>query len=434
MGSEREIVLRPFIEQEDYMNERITTGIEQNRKGRINLVVVDSEGNPVPGARISVNQKKHEFKIGAVPFALAEFDSEEKTQEYKRLFADCFNLATLPFYWVAVEPEKGKTRYAKGSSYMYRRPPVDLCLEFCEEYGIEPKGHCLEYDHFSPDWVKSMDELSEIRSAIYKHFAEIAELYADRVPTWEVTNENLNRPSKEKSTLHFYQDDTVEWDFRTAEKMFPLNKLVLNEATDNVWGKFIGNRSAYYMMIERALNKGCRIDSIGMQFHIHHGLEKEIKDANILYSPENIYNVMDRYSDFSLPLQITEISIPSYGYDEGDEDMQAEIMKNLYSMWFSHSNMEAIICWDLPDGYDWTPYKCGLVKQDLTPKKAYYTIRDLFGKTWRTNLDTVTNDGGCTTFKAFYGDYDVTIHANGKEVTKRMRFLKNGKREFTVTI
>ena len=51
------------------------------------------------------------------------------------------------------EPEKGKTRYEKDSVPMYRRPPIDLCIEFCEKHGIEPREHALAYDNFFPKWL-----------------------------------------------------------------------------------------------------------------------------------------------------------------------------------------------------------------------------------------------------------------------------------------
>ena len=433
MLSEREKVLKPFIDQADYMNERISTGIELYRKGRFQLKVVDAEGAVIPNAKISVKQKSHEFRIGANLFALNEMENEDKTNEYKRLFADCFNLATLPFYWGSLEPEKGKTRYAKDSEYIYRRPPIETCLEFCEQYGVEPKAHCLDYDGYTPQWYKELNNLDDLRSALYDRFAELSNLFAHRIPTWEVTNELLFRPN-EKSSAHLLQNDTLEWDFRTADRLFPKNKLILNEAADNIWLVYNGNRSTYYMLIERALRNGCRIDSIGMQFHVTMPVEKELTTGASMYSPERIYKVLDKYAEFSLPIQITESSIPSFDCSEANEDIQAEILKNLYSIWFSHSNMEAIIYWDFVDGYEWSPHKCGFVKKDLTPKKAYYTIRDLFNKTWNTSLDIETNADGRASFKGFYGEYEITVGANEKEITIPMKLFKNGKRDFKITL
>ena len=96
--------------------------------------------------------------------------------------------------------------------------------------------------------------------------------------------------------------------------------------------------------------------------------------------------------------------------------------------------MEAIIYWDVPDGYDWTELKGSLVRYDLTPKKAYRVIRDLFHRTWRTEEETVTDEAGRASFKGFFGDYEITVHAGEKSVKQDVKLLKKGKRGFAVTV
>jgi GH35 family endo-1,4-beta-xylanase len=429
MTSER---LKPFLEQEDYVKDRVACGIEQNRKGWFTLRVIDNEKKAVSGARVTVRQKSHEFKIGANLFALHEMESDEQNREYERLFADCFNLATLPFYWKDVEPIQGVKRYAKDSMRIYRRPAIECCLEFCEKYGIEPKAHCLDYDDYRPVWLESND-LSVQRKALYERFSELSRLFADRIPSWEVTNELLYIPGAGHSA-HFYQPDMLEWDFRMADRLFPTNRLLINESGDNIWPWFNGYNSSYYMLIERALHKGCRIDSIGMQFHMARKPEDELAVGRLWYSPEHIYRVLDCYADLGLPIQITEASVPSYGNTEEDEAVQAEILKNLYSIWFSHPCMEAIVYWDAVDGYEWTPYKCGFIRKDLTPKTAYHTIRDLFCKTWRTHAELYTGDGGDCRLKAFYGDYEIVVEKDGKRSIHDLKLLKKGNKLIQIGI
>ncbi|MDY2792969.1 MAG: endo-1,4-beta-xylanase, partial [Eubacteriales bacterium] len=395
MANRREEVLRPFVEQADYLNERVSTGIEMNRKGWAELSFVDREGKPVKGVTVEARQRTHDFKTGANLFMLEELETPEKNAEYKRLFADAFNLATLPFYWRDLEPEQGKPRFAKDSPKVYRRPAPDLCLEYCEKHGIEPKCHCLNYDQWSPDWLAN--EVPVIRQALVKRFTELSERYSKRIPSWEVTNETLFLNAR---TVNFHTPDLVEWSFHTADRLFPNNRLIINEAHCNIWDVFLGTRSAYYMQIQRALSQGCRIDTIGMQYHMFYREEDEAEKTAIFYSPEHMYKVLDQYADFQIPLQITELTIPAYHWTEEDEDIQAEILKNIYSMWFSHPAMSGIIYWNLVDGYaafapqgDMTSgenyYHGGLVRFDFTPKKSYYTLRDLFKKTWHTET-TVT--------------------------------------------
>ena len=440
MANRREEVLRPFVEQADYLNERVSTGIEMNRKGWAELSFVDREGKPVKGVTVEARQRTHDFKTGANLFMLEELETPEKNAEYKRLFADAFNLATLPFYWRDLEPEQGKPRFAKDSPKVYRRPAPDLCLEYCEKHGIEPKCHCLNYDQWSPDWLAN--EVPVIRQALVKRFTELSERYSKRIPSWEVTNETLFLNAR---TVNFHTPDLVEWSFHTADRLFPNNRLIINEAHCNIWDVFLGTRSAYYMQIQRALSQGCRIDTIGMQYHMFYRAEEEAKKTAIFYSPEHMYKVLDQYADFQIPLQITELTIPAYHWTEEDEDIQAEILKNIYSMWFSHPAMSGIIYWNLVDGYaafapqgDMTSgenyYHGGLVRFDFTPKKSYYTLRDLFKKTWHTETTVTGSEDGRAHFKGFYGEYDLTIHAGEKTVTRRIHLTKKGAKSFRIEL
>ena len=186
--SDRRKVLELFEKNKEMMESRINYGIENFRKGYANITVSDENGNAIPNAKIKVTQKTHEFKYGANLFMLDELETDEKNDAYKKYFAEAFNMATLPFYWYATEPEKGKTRYAKDSEPMYRRPPIDLCMEYCEKNGIEPREHGLAYDIFFPEWLRGKSDV-EVKRAITQRCKEISERYADKIPTIEVTNE-----------------------------------------------------------------------------------------------------------------------------------------------------------------------------------------------------------------------------------------------------
>ena len=143
--------------------------------------------------------------------------------------------------------------------------------------------------------------------------------------------------------------------------------------------------------------------------------------------------LLDTYAALGRRIQITELTIPAYAYTQEDEEIQAEILRNIYSIWFSHPAMEAIIYWNLVDGFaafapqgDMTAgenyFHGGLLRYDFTPKPAYHVIRDLFGKTWRTRLELDSQEASRLSFKGFFGEYELEITANGKTV-KRMIHL-----------
>ena len=126
--NDRRRVLELFEQQKEYTDKRIAEGIEKYRKGIAEIIVTDSDGNPVPDVSVKATQKSHEFRFGANLFMLDELETDEKNEKYKKYFADVFNMATLPFYWDTLEPERNKPRYDKNSPKVYRRPSPDLCI------------------------------------------------------------------------------------------------------------------------------------------------------------------------------------------------------------------------------------------------------------------------------------------------------------------
>lgn len=438
--TDRRKVLEQFEKQKDFMKDRVQSGIESYRKGNAGITVKDRDGNPVSNVKIRVTQKNHEFKFGANLFMLDELETDEKNRIYKQRFADVFNMATLPFYWDATEPERGKTRYEKDSEKLYRRPPIDLCLEFCEQNNIEPREHALAYEHFFPDWLKEAT-VFEAKAQVQKRFSQIAERYRDRIPTIEVTNE---MEWDEGKTVLYNQPDYIEWCFKTAETYFPANQLVVNEWTGLPWGDRCRTSDKYYSYIEANLLKGARIDAIGMQFHMFYSKEEEYRQTRPYYDPGKLYAHMDLYSNFAKPLQVTEVTIPAYSNDPEDEAIQAELIEYLYSIWFSHPNMEQIIYWNLVDGYaafakqgDMTQgenyYYGGLLRFDMTPKPAYYTIKNLIEKKWYTEETIITDESGTAGFRGFYGMYELELTVDKKVITKEICLRKNGINQFEIS-
>ncbi|MGM9664275.1 MAG: endo-1,4-beta-xylanase [Eubacteriales bacterium] len=427
-------ILELFEEQKDFVNEKVTDGIERYRKGNANVRVVGKDGKAIPNAKIKITQKSHEFRFGANLFMLDELETTEKNETYKKRFADVFNMATLPFYWNTLEPEMGKPRYDKKSPKIYRRPAPELCIEFCEKNGIEPREHALAYDHFFPDWLSDAG-VEEVKYYLEKHFAEISKRYADKIPTIEVTNEMEWQKGKTK----FYDaHDYVEWCFKTAEKYFANNRLCINDWTGLCWEDSCRVTDKYYAYIEANTLKGAGIDAIGLQYHLFFRREEMYDRTRRLLNPTSLYRHMDLYASLGKPLQITEITIPSYSWNSEDEELQADLLEQLYSIWFSHPSVEQIICWNLADGYAHVEnadpkkiqesqgnmtlgenyYHGGLLRFDMSCKPAYERLKELTQKRWHTELDTVTDKNGNADFRGFYGTYEIEV--NGEIRTFRL--------------
>ena len=435
--NERYAVLSRFEQERAATEERIASGIEQYRKGELGIRLQNADGEPIPGARVTAVQATHAFGFGANLFMLDELETPEKNRAYKERFAELFNLATLPFYWRDLEPTPGNLRFSRDSEPIYRRPPIDLCLDFCLAHGIEPREHCLNYETWIPDWL--IDEPTPvIKEKLEERIRILAERYGESIPRWEVTNETLYPHRGRKLSAFYHEPDFVEWSFRTAERYLRKNTLVINDAHCNVWANaFNYQRSAYYMQIERALLKGARIDEIGMQFHMFFTREQEAAGTRLFYTPSHLYEVMDTYAGLGRPLGITEITVPAYSGDPEDEAIQADILEWLYSIWFSHPGVSEILYWNLVDGYaafapqgDMTVgenrYFGGLLRFDLSPKPAYLRLCDLINRRWHTEATLETDKDGRCSLRGFFGRYRLTAEIGGRCVAAESTLAPGG--------
>ena len=223
---DREKILKSFIDNKEVLEKRNAEGIEKYRKGDFTLKF-SSAGKK----RITVKQVKHKFLFGCTAFMLHSFEDEKKEPVFKEKFSKLFNQAVVPFYWSDLEPKEGKVRFRKDSEHIYRRPAPDMVLEFCKEYGIEPKGHCLLWSAFLPDWL--MKYSSEKKMAVVEgRFKEIADEYADKIPSWDIVNESASNYRWGAKWLFEHYD---EYGLTLGGKYFSENRKILNETNEAIW-------------------------------------------------------------------------------------------------------------------------------------------------------------------------------------------------------
>lgn len=430
----REFWFKDIEAQKEATTARCERDIEKYRKGDKKLVLKDKNGKPLANKQVTVHQKSHDFNFGANIFMLDGFDDEKDNIAYRETFKKHFNAATVPFYWEGIEPEEGKTRYEKDSPKISRRPAPDLCLEYCKENGISTKLHCLFYDKYMaiPDWLPKQDE-QKMRKLYEKRFREISKRYSGKMFEFEVTNEILCAPywkgDGEASVLS-YKKDIVEWAFDLARKYFPSDKLVINEGNPMIQTiAKEGYFSKYYLQLEKLLAKGTPIDKIGIQNHIFYGAtlpdgqqpaDDKIPGFSIYFNPASYFEGLDYLSEFGLPLEITEFSVPTPGEGEEAELIQADLLEMMYTVFFSIPKMETIMYWNTVDntayvGKGWNENNCrnGLFHRDFTPKKSAERLYYLLNEKWHTDLELTTNENGEIEFRGFYGNYSAEV--DGKE-------------------
>ena len=377
--------------------------INSHRKGNLSIQVV-VQGKPAGPCRVKLTQLKNQFMFGANFFQFDQFDKDEKRNSYRELFKGLFNFATLPFYWGAYEPKKGETQEKK----------LHAMASWCLKNNITPKGHPLVWHTVVPEWLEKEKE-EDVEGLVIQRLRDIIGNFRNDVKWWDIYNEftvakDFNNPMARWSARKGV--DAVETAIRTVMEKDPSANLIVNDY--NVW-----KDDSYAEFLSRIKDRNLPIKAVGIQSHMH---EKQ-------WTLEETWNFCEKYAGFGWPLHFTEVSVLSgkcngpvrYGGGENEsapggeyETLQEKYVRDFYTLLFSHPKVEAIIWWDMNDGM-WLKAPSGLVRKDLTPKPSYKALFELIQNQWMTRLEGETDQTGLFQVNAFYGDYEVSVAAGGKE-------------------
>jgi len=413
------------------LNAHIERNIEQYRKGDAAITVVDAAGQPVSGAKISVQQTGHEFLFGCNAFVLGQLTPAESEQRYEAAFAKLFNFVTVPFYWEGTEPTQGELRYEeKGSRDIWRRPPGDRFLPWAAKNNITLKGHPLLWHAYNPKWLPK--DADDLRALYQKRFKEISTHFGGKLAIFDVVNESQVCP---KTYPLFTPDrDYVRWAFKEAAPLFPAQTtLMINEITEYNFKPY--NQNPYVGQIKKLIEQGAQVRGIGLQYHFFRRKALDGYLSSTKADPNKLLELYEKFSEFNLPLYITEITIASAG--EGGEALQAEVVRDHYRLWFAAPNMAGITWWNLGDG---TAVKGeneamgGLLDADFKPKPAFVALDQLINHDWKTQATLTTDAQGRAKLRGFHGTYTVTVEHDGKTKQQTLPLKKSAANNWTIAL
>jgi GH35 family endo-1,4-beta-xylanase len=237
--------------------------IEQCRKAHAMVVVVDTAGKPVAGAKIDVAQTRHAFLFGCNIFSWGTLPDKDREQAYRQRFAELFNYATLSFYWPTYEHQRGSPMHAHAEEV----------AQWCRSHGILTKGHPLAWNYADPSWLPSDSE--ESHRLQMARIDDCVQRFRGLIDRWDVINEvtHYDRDEFAKRAAPKYsamwkkygQIDFARECFQHARLANPQAVLLINDYRTD---------PAYEQVIEKLVDKkGKRLyDVIGIQSHMHGGV------------------------------------------------------------------------------------------------------------------------------------------------------------------
>lgn len=378
--------------------------IQQNRFHEFRL---SFPGGTAPG-NVEITQVRHRTQFAANVFGLLS-KKGPALDAYRQKLRSLWNGGTLPFYWGSYEPREGQTVHDAMAS----------AVDMARADGLSLKGHPLVWHTVAADWLKKYDTPTVERMLMDRITRELTD-FGGQVQAWDVVNEAvimpvydrddnaITRVCKSKGVIDFCLSC-----FRHARDVAPDATLLINDF----------NLSPDYAdLIRTLLDRGCPMDGIGIQTHMHQGHR----------GTEYFDTILERFGSFGLPLHFSEITLlsgeevdPSIvdlndakrddwpSTPEGEE-RQARDVENFYSQIWAHPLVASMTWWDMEDG-QWLNAPSGLLRRDGSPKPAWHALDRLINKEWKYPGSThKVAPGGSITIRAPEGDYRLRI--DGRDV------------------
>ena len=383
--------------------------IEKHRKAGIVVKAVDAKGAAVRGAAVRVRQQRHAFGFGNILNPRAFMLEGKDGETYRRIFAEHFNKTTFEsgFRW------QNWFIPARRGVLDEHKKLLDGMIRFCRSRQIGIRGHYLSWapltrESYKPtDYGKHPEKLWPELSA---HIDEMLAFDGGRLAEWDAINHIIG------------WRDTMATVAGSSEIYAKIIRHARSKTRTPLWvneGAVLpgGSRlEAYEKIIRYLVEKKASPDGIGFMGHF--------KDSN-LRAIDGLWQVYERFAKFRLPLQLTEFDI-----DTRDEQLQADYLRDVMTISFSHPSFNAIVMWGFWEGRHWRP-NAALWRRDWTIKPCGKMWKELVRETWWTDQAGKTDAGGEFTIRGFLGKHRITV---GEGRTQQVKDITLDGKGATVTV
>lgn len=350
------------------------------RMADIEVRVVDGSGRPRAGVPVNVRMQRHAFDFGSVVVADRLCGTDPDSLKYQQLVESSYTKAVF-------ENELKINGWREARANAARMAKLDCAFDWLQKRNIKVRGH------YASQAALHDEEIPVYRSNPRGFLSGIKEQMRDKLPRvgarvteWDAVNHLVGWGA----TLADSLDKGIYADLiMLAREVSPATPMWVNE-TDVLEGGHL--LEAYEKAILDLIKRGARPDGIGFMGHF---------DEMSLTSPEYVYATMDRFALLARNLQITELDV-----DTADDRLQADYLRDVMTIAFSHSAVKAVVLWGFWESQHWKP-GAALYRANWEARPAAREWRDLVFSTWWTDVKGATGADGSYRVRGFLGDYRI---------------------------
>jgi GH35 family endo-1,4-beta-xylanase len=262
---------------------------------------------------------------------------------------------------------------------------------------MKTRGHYLCWGPWD-DWSEKLkDQPTAIRQKIMSHVDEIIRGAAGLVDEWDAVNHPVGWESPRRTVDQVIGPELYADVFKAARARTGV-PLWINE--DQVFREG-RQQDEFYDCIKGLVAQGVRPDGIGNQAHFH---------SSYLPGGPEMLRISDRFASLVPNLELTEFDVIT----NGDEELQADWLRDTLIMAYSHPAYSAVMLWVFWEGAGWKP-ETALWRKDWSEKPNAKVWRELVCKLWRTQAIGETDQSGLLGAHGHRGLYEVTVEIAGKK-------------------
>ncbi|MFP4499482.1 MAG: endo-1,4-beta-xylanase [Candidatus Hydrogenedentota bacterium] len=255
--------------------------------------------------------------------------------------------------WSVVHPAEGQFNFA----------PADVIADFVRKYGMSMTGHAFIWHTMAVDWVfEDADGAPASRECVLArlrtHMGALIERYGEVVTGWDVVNEAVSEETgeylRDTQWRRALGDDYVADVFKMAAELAPGAKLYYNDYNLAKPEK----REKTVRLVSDLLDRGIRVDAVGMQCHGDLGYP----------TAESVASSIEAFAALGVRVHISEMDLSLYAFDDHEDRFrtgaprgvlkeQADRYAALFRVFLAHRDIiDRVAFWGLHDGQSWRNY------------------------------------------------------------------------------
>jgi endo-1,4-beta-xylanase len=267
----------------------------------------------------------------------------DKDAQYRELYTTQARIVTtdVAMKMGTIAPQAGPKRFESA----------DRLLQFCASNHIAMRGHCLIWNEWVPQWVKSMS-VSERQAFFDSYIEEVVVRYAGKLHSWDVVNEPFWPGHKAPGGYRLgpwydaFGPGYVRRAFERVAMVDKKTKLVLNEAqTERDDEVGLAVRSGLLRLVDELKDAGVPLHAVGIQSHLQ---------PRYPHDPARFSEFLHALAGRGVDIYLTEFDVRDDTFPDDiptRDAMIAETAEKFLNNALRVPAVKVVIAWELADNY-----------------------------------------------------------------------------------